>query len=243
MQALFLIVGIPSVNKGWMKWCLRLNVQYNLWFCLLKFRTRAWMAFIKWKETFMCPCPWLCGVVVGSVGASGCLEGLGAAAGLLLDSFKTEVSHSAATTLWLLLESPHTLTARFTHSGSSGFVGKKNKCAFRQLPLTCWCVFSSSSCFPPSKHRSFCSFFKLHFSFSFFVSCYFLLSNNIPNNSLSKAQSLCLRHISRLISPHCELVYRNTPTSTASNGRTESGVPLIRCADFRSNLAFCITFS
>lgn len=125
MQALFLIVGIPSVNKGWMKWCLRLNVQYNLWFCLLKFRTRAWMAFIKWKETCMCLCPWLCGVVVGSVGASGCLEGLGAAAGLLLDSFKTEVSHSAATTLWLLLESPHTLTARFTHSGSSGFVGEK----------------------------------------------------------------------------------------------------------------------
>lgn len=29
--------------------------------------------------------------------------------------FKTEVSHSTATTLWLLLESPHTLTATFTH--------------------------------------------------------------------------------------------------------------------------------
>lgn len=38
-----------------------------------------------------------------------------------------EVSHSTATTLWLLLESSHMFTARFTHLGSSGFLKEQKK--------------------------------------------------------------------------------------------------------------------
>ncbi len=156
MQALFLIVGIPSVNKGWMKWCLRLNVLYKLWFCLLKFRTRAWMAFLKWKETCMFLCPWLCGVMVGSVGASGCLEGLRAAAGLLLDrGFPLRCHNTVA-----FIKVPSHAHRQIHTLGKFRFCGKKYKCAFCQFPLTC---------FHPSKHLSICFFLKLHFSFSFCV--------------------------------------------------------------------------
>ncbi len=78
----------------------------------------------KVKRDLHVPCPWLCGVVVGSVGASGCLEGLGAAAGLLLDrGFPLRCHNTVA-----FIRVPSHAHRQIHTLGKFRLCGKKYKC-------------------------------------------------------------------------------------------------------------------
>lgn len=123
---LFFDMGNPSVSKGWVKAGLRLQMQHrNLWFCML------WMGFIKRKET--CVCPWW------ALKRRQDVRRVSERQRVFCSG--TEVSHSAAATLWLLLESPHTLTARFTQRSQVKLLWNKPQMCLSVpfcLSTTCW---------------------------------------------------------------------------------------------------------